>query len=67
MIEYENGTRFKSGGKSPRVSTVTDILRTYDRAGNLVKTRYIAVHEFCGQMVADADVSPVTIARGLLP
>lgn len=66
MIDYPIGTKFKTGGKAPRLCTVTDILKTYNSAGELVKTRYVAVHEFCGQQVADADVCAVTIARGLI-
>jgi len=60
------GTKFHSRGKYPKLCTVTDILRTYDNAGNLVSIRYIATHSFCGQVVADTDVNDMTIARGLV-
>lgn len=65
MIDYPIGTKFKTGGKRPRLCTVTDILKTYNSADELVRTRYVATHEFCGQQVADSDVNAVTIARGI--
>lgn len=63
--EYAIGTRFKTGGKHPRLCTVTDILKTYNSKGELVRVRYVATHDFLGQSVADNDVCAVTIARGL--
>ena len=54
------GTKFiKQRGKhtnKERVETVTDILKTYNLAGELVKTRYVAEHDFLGQTVTDSDV-----------
>lgn len=60
------GTVYRTGGKHPLECTVTDIWRTYDLAGNLVKTRYVSTHLFCGQTVTDHDVVETTIARGLV-
>jgi hypothetical protein len=61
------GQRFKTRGKHPRECVVTDILRTYNARGELVKTRYVATHEFMGQMVTDSDVTETAIAMGTLP
>lgn len=58
------GTKFKPVGRNSQLCTVIDILRTYNSAGELVKVRYVAEHEFCGQMVRDSDVCDATIARG---
>lgn len=68
MHTYPIGTKFsrRVSAKRTDVCTVTDILRTYNSANELVKVRYIAVHNFFGQMVADYDVCAVTIARNLI-
>mgnify|MGYP001167322660 CR=1 FL=1 len=58
------GTQYKTRGKAPKLCTVTDILKTYNNAGELVKIRYVAQHEFCGQVVTDYYVVATTIARG---
>lgn len=65
-MEYAIGTQFKTRGKAPRLCTVTDILKTYNSAGELVKTRYVAQHDFMGQKVNDYDVVATTIAMGLI-
>lgn len=57
------GTIFKTGN---RQCTVTDILTTYNLAGEPVKQRYVATHQFLGQTVTDHDVCETTIARGLV-
>lgn len=69
--KYPVGQRFKIGqqfttrGKHPRLFTVTDILKTYNSKGELVRIRYEATHEFLGQTITDCDVCDTTIARGL--
>ena len=62
--EYPNGTQFQRIGKH-YVETVTDKWTTTNRAGEIVRIRYAAAHTFCGQLVTDVDVIPVTIARGI--
>jgi len=64
--QYQIGQQFKTRGKVSRVCTVTDILRTYNAAGELVKIRYVATHEFAGQIVIDHDVVETTISMGLI-
>ena len=64
--QFKIGTQFKTRGKAPRLCTVVDIYQTYNLAGELVKTRYVATHEFCGQFVADYDVVASTIAMGII-
>ena len=59
------GTQYLTRSRAPRLCTVTDIHKTYNSAGELVKVRYVATHCFAGQLVTDYDVCDVTIARGL--
>lgn len=63
--DFAIGTQFKTRGKYPKLCTVTDVLKTYNAAGELVHTRYVAEHDFLGVKVHDRDVVAVTIARGL--
>jgi hypothetical protein len=65
-MEYAIGTKYKTRGKHPKVCTITDIYKTYNSAGKLVKVRYEAQHEFCGQVVNDHDVCQATVALGLI-
>ena len=58
------GTQYRTRGKSPRLCTVTDIWRTYNAAGELVRVRYVADYEFLGQTISDCDVVETTIAMG---
>lgn len=66
---FSPGTKYMpaSRGKYARIHTVVDFLRTYNMAGELIKTRYVAVHELVGQRIVDHDVCETTIARGLVP
>ena len=50
---FEIGQKFLDGD---RVCTVTDILRTYNAKDELVSVKYVATHEFCGQVVTDRSV-----------
>ena len=63
------GTQFiRSRGKQKnnRVETVVDILKTYNNAGELVRTRYAASHDFLGQTIIDTDIVSTTILKGAL-
>ena len=61
------GTQFKRvGRKHAPLETVTDILTTFNTAGELVHIRYVATHEVLGQTVTDRGVVDTTIARGLV-
>lgn len=62
MARFAIGQTFTSRGKSARLCTVTDIWRTYNSAGELVKTRYVATHDFLGQTITEHDVCETTIA-----
>lgn len=64
--KYLPGTTFKTRGKNPQVCTVTDVLVTTNLCGNIVKTRYVATHEFMGQIVTDRDVVETAISMGLV-
>lgn len=63
---FSIGQQFMTSGKAPRLCTVRDVFKTYNSHGELMKIRYLATHEFMGQMVADTDVCETTIARGLI-
>lgn len=64
--DYPIGTQYKTRGKHPNVCTVTDVLKTYNSKGELVKTRYVSVHRFMGQTVTNHDVPGASIAMGLV-
>lgn len=49
--------------KRKDVETITDILKTYNSKGELVRTRYVATHDFMGQMITDGDIVIVSIQR----
>lgn len=61
------GTRYQTRGKEPRICEVTDIYRTYNAAGEMVKVRYQAKHNFMGQTITENDVVETTIAMGIQP
>ena len=60
FTEEQQGAR----GKAPRLCTVIDKHTTTNSAGEVVKVRYVSVHEFLGQKVVNEDVVSVTIQRG---
>jgi hypothetical protein len=60
------GTKFKTRGKHPKVCTVIDVHKTYNHAVELVKTAYVATHEFMGQNVIERDICATTIKMGAL-
>lgn len=64
---FKIGTTYKPiGRKHASVCTIVDIHTTTNAAGEIVRIRYVASHEFCGQTVFEYDVGDTTIARGLL-
>lgn len=63
--KFSIGQQFKTRGKQSRLCTVVDILKTYNAAGEQVRLRYVATHEFMGKTVTDYDVPETTIAMGL--
>ncbi len=63
---FQIGQEFKTRGKHPKICKVIDIWMTYNSKGELVHTRYIATHEFLGQLVTDYDVCETTIAMGVI-
>jgi hypothetical protein len=66
MQKYMVGTKFHNPGKDKSVCTVIDYLVTLNLADEIVKERYVAVHDFCGQPVVDNDVTELRITRGLI-
>lgn len=63
--DFPIGTVFKTRGKAPKTCVIVDVLKTYNSAGELVKTRYVATHEFMGQTITDREVLPTTVAMGI--
>jgi hypothetical protein len=51
--------------RNKRLCTVVDVWQTYNAAGELVQTRYVCSHEFCGQTVTEHDVLAITIQKGM--
>ena len=67
MTPFRTGTKFKRRGrKHPRIETVVDVITWINLAGETVGIRYIATHEFMGQVITDKDVLHTTISRGLI-
>ena len=64
--KFKIGTKFKTRHKHSKECVITDIFKTYNEAGTLVKIRYEAMHEFMGQTIIDSDVVETTIAMGLI-
>jgi len=62
MTPITIGTQYTDRNK--RLCTVTDIWLTYNAAGELVQTRYVASHTFMGQTITERDVLAVTIRKG---
>jgi hypothetical protein len=66
-VRFPIGTRYTTRGKHPRTCTVVDVHATYSVvSGELVKLRYVATHEFAGQVVTDRDVPEASIGLGNL-
>lgn len=67
-FKFPLGTKFIPAGlRNKYVYTVVDHWTTYNCAGEIVKKRYVAVHQLMGQNVFENDVVETTIAKGLLP
>lgn len=61
---FKIGTQFLTRGKAPRLCTITDVLRTYNSAGELVRLRYVATHQFMSQTLSASEVCDATVAMG---
>lgn len=61
--------RFKIGqqftNRKDQLCTITDIFKTYNHAGDLVKIRYAVSHNFLNQTITDYDVVDPTIAKAI--
>lgn len=64
--DFEIGDTFMSSGKHKKLCTVSDIHKTYNARGELVKTTYCAFHLFMGQTVRESGICHTTIARGFI-
>lgn len=62
---YTIGTQYLNHGKHLKLCTIVDIYTTRNNAGAIVETRYVSIHEFCGQQVKDSTANDVTVARGI--
>jgi len=61
--EIKPGVKFMTRDKHPRLCEVIDVYHTYNLAGELIKTEFVAVHELMGQQVK-GKYCAVTIQRG---
>ena len=60
------GTLFtRTYGKHKVECKVVDVETTFNLAGEQVRQRYVASHEFCGQTVVERDIVEVTVAKGV--
>lgn len=66
MQRFPIGTTFRSSGKVQRVCTVVDFHVTRNLAGEIVRARYVATHEFMGQTITERDIAETTIARNVI-
>jgi hypothetical protein len=64
--QYEIGQQFKTRGKHPKICTIVDIYTTRNGKGELVHFRYVATHEFMGQIMTDCDIPEATVSMGLI-
>ena len=62
---YAIGTTYLPIGKHAKLSTIVEILKTYNSKNELVAIRYESTHEFLGQTVTTSDIVAPTIARGI--
>lgn len=66
-FRFPIGTKYTTGGKHPRIATITGQHTTIDQDGNVVRERYVSVHEFLNRVIQETDIPDTTVARGLLP
>lgn len=64
--KFLSGTTFMSRGRHPRLCTVVDVHMTHNLAGEHIRTRYVAIHEFMGQVITNTDVTETAVAMGLV-
>lgn len=67
-MKYPIGFKFFNRGKRKDLCTITDFLTTKNIHGEIIKTRYVATHDFLGQTVTDYDVTEnsITMSIGML-
>lgn len=66
QARFKIGQQYMGRGSQPKLHTVTDIYKTYNSNGELVKIRYAASCNFMGQTLVNHDVVDTTIAMGKL-
>lgn len=62
MATYPIGTTYTN--QKGQICTVADVWTTTDSRGDVVSISYVTVHSFCGQLVSEIRVMPITIAKG---
>lgn len=62
-MEFEIGTHYINSKN--RLCVIKDILKTFNSKGELIKTRYVAEHDFMGQKIEDNDVLHISIQKGM--
>jgi len=61
---FSIGQQFTPRGKRKDLCTIIDIHTTTNESGEVVRIRYIAQHEFLGQII-NAEYCAATVARGI--
>jgi hypothetical protein len=66
-MRFPIGTQYikRVSAKVTRDCTVVDYEFTFNSRGELVRSRYVSTHEFCGQLITERDIVETTIARSL--
>ena len=64
--QFAIGQQFMTRCREPHLCTIIDVHKTYNAAGELVKYRYVATHEFMGQTLTDCEVPEAMVARGII-
>lgn len=64
-MTYAIGTKFKKRDIRKDTYEVIDIYETHNGKGELIRTEYLCIHDFCGQVIKTLEVG-ATISRGLI-
>ena len=64
-MNIDIGTRWETAGKYSAICTVSDILKTYNSAGNLIRIEYVSQHSSALGGTTESIDNQTTVARGI--
>jgi len=65
--QFKVGTKFiNKHTKRKDIETIVDIYITTNIKGDVIRTSYVATHDFMGSTVTNYDVCASTISRGII-